>query len=100
MKEYGIAKIVVSMGSRGAVYLSENTAVYAEAPEVLVRSTVGAGDSMVAALAVAEESGLSPEKTICLSMAAGAASVTCSGTQAAGYDLIEKLIPRVVFRKI
>ncbi len=33
-------------------------------------------------------------------MAAGAASVTCSGTQAAGYDLIEKLIPRVVFRKI
>lgn len=62
-----------------------------------VGSTVGAGDSVVAALAVAEEKGMSLEDTVRLSTATGAANVMCSGTQAAEYDVIRDLIPKVVF---
>ena len=100
MKEYGIEKTVVSMGGAGALYVTADETIYAEGLKVPVGSTVGAGDSVVAALAVAEESGMSLEETVCLSTATGAANVMCSGTQAAEYEVIEKLIPKVVYHRI
>lgn len=100
MKEYGIEKIVVSMGSAGALYVTKEKTLYAEGLKVPVGSTVGAGDSVVGALAVAEESGMSLEETVRLSTATGAANVMCSGTQAAEYETIRELIPRVVYRQI
>ena len=51
MKQYGIAKTVVSMGGDGALYVTETETVYANGIRVPVKSTVGAGDSVVAALA-------------------------------------------------
>ena len=99
MAKYGISKIVVSMGGDGALYVTEKESVYAEGLKVPVGSTVGAGDSVVAALAVAEESGMSLEETVRLSTATGAANVMCSGTQAAEYDVIKSLIPKVVFHR-
>lgn len=100
MEKYNIAKVVVSMGGDGALYVTEQETIYAEGLKVPVKSTVGAGDSVVAALAVSEESGRSLEDTVRLSTACGAANVMCSGTQAAEYDVIEELIPKVVFRKL
>lgn len=55
---------------------------------------------MVAALAFAEERGLSLEETVRLSTATGAANVMSSGTQAAEYSLIQSLIPQVIFHKL
>lgn len=100
MEKNGIAKIVVSMGGAGALYVTEKETIYAEGLKVPVGSTVGAGDSVVAALAVAEESGMDLEETIRLSTATGAANVMCSGTQAAEYEVIEGLIPKVVLHKM
>ncbi len=100
MERCGIEKIVVSMGADGALYVTERETLYAEGLKVPVKSTVGAGDSVVAALAVSEEAGSSLEDTIRLSTACGAANVMCSGTQAAKYDVIRELIPRVVFRRL
>lgn len=99
MKEYGIKKIVISLGSAGALYITGEETIYAEGLSVPVKSTVGAGDSVVAALAISEEAGWSLEKTVRLSTACGAANVMCSGTQAAEYDVIRELIPQVVFRQ-
>lgn len=100
MDEHGIEKVVVSMGGDGALYVTGDATIYAEGLKVTVGSTVGAGDSVVAALAYAEESGMSLEETVRLSTATGAANVMCSGTQAADYSVIEKLIPKVVFRSL
>lgn len=100
MARYGIAEVVVSMGAEGALYVTEETTICAEGLKVPVGSTVGAGDSVVAALAVAEERGLSLEETVRLSTATGAANVMCSGTQAAEYEIIEELIPQVVFHRL
>ena len=100
MDQYGIAKIVVSMGGAGALYVTENESVYAKGLKVPVGSTVGAGDSVVAALAVSEEAAKSLADTVRLSVATGAANVMCSGTQAAEYRVIEGLIPKVEFKKL
>ena len=100
MKEYGIGKVVVSMGGDGAVYVTKDKTIYAEGLKVPVGSTVGAGDSVVAALAVSEEEGKILEETVRLSTAVGAANVMCSGTQAAEYEVVETLLPKVVFRTI
>ncbi len=96
MREHYIEKVVISLGGDGALYLTGDATVSAEGLKVPVGSTVGAGDSVVAALAVAEERGMSLEDTVRLSTATGAANVMCSGTQAAEYDVIKELIPKVV----
>ena len=100
MEEYGIEKVVVSMGSAGALYVTKEKTIYAEGLKVPVGSTVGAGDSVVGALAVAEESGMNLEDTVCLSTATGAANVMCSGTQAAEYSVIQELISKVVYHQV
>jgi len=87
----GIEKIVVSMGAQGAVFIQRGRIFIASSIDVPVLSTVGAGDSMVAALAYGEEKGLDEKKTYKLSMAMGAASVMCSGTQAPKAVTVESL---------
>ena len=100
LMKYGIEKVIVSMGGDGALYVTKDYVYYAEVLKVPVGSTVGAGDRVVAALAVAEEAGMTPEETVALSTATGAANVMCSGTQAAEYSVIETLIPKVSFQKL
>lgn len=91
----GIQMVVVSMGSRGALYVTRENSIYAEGLKVKVGSTVGAGDSVVAALAYAADRQLPLTDAVVLSTATGAANVMCSGTQAAEYGVIETLMPRV-----
>jgi 1-phosphofructokinase len=46
----GIKLVVVSMGERGAMFIDEENALVAVPPAVTVKSTVGAGDALVAGL--------------------------------------------------
>jgi 1-phosphofructokinase family hexose kinase len=46
--ESGIPNVVVSMGADGALFVNTDSAVHAVPPRVEVKSTVGAGDAMVA----------------------------------------------------
>lgn len=100
MDRYAIAKTVVSMGGDGALFVMEKDTIYAEGLRVPVKSTVGAGDSIAAVLALSEESGMSLEDTVRLAIACSAANVMCDGTQAAEYEVIRELIPRVVFHRL
>ena len=98
--ERGIERVVISLGGRGALYLRKGSTIYAEGLRVPVGSTVGAGDSVVAALAYAEAQGLSEEEAVRLSTAAGAANVMCSGTQAAEREAVVALLPKVRFSRL
>ncbi len=77
----GIEMVVVSLGADGAVFVERGKAIHAGGLEVKVRSTVGAGDAMVASLALAIERGYPFEKAVTLSVAASAANVAVHGTQ-------------------
>jgi hypothetical protein len=48
MQRYRITSVVVSMGKEGAIYLEGDETILAVPPPVEVKSTVGAGDAMVA----------------------------------------------------
>ena len=54
LQKRGIQLIAVSMGSRGACFVSDSTVVTARPPRVDVKSTVGAGDAMVAGIISAQ----------------------------------------------
>jgi 1-phosphofructokinase len=54
----GVALVVVSRGADGACFVTANEVVTAKPPAVTVRSTVGAGDAMVAGVVAAQLRGL------------------------------------------
>ncbi|MFR4068434.1 MAG: 1-phosphofructokinase family hexose kinase [Oscillospiraceae bacterium] len=89
-----VSRVAVTM-ARAAHFCAEDCVLRCESPRVPVGSTVGAGDSVVAALAYARQRQLSREDTARLAMATGAANVMCSGTQAARLGDIEQLLPQV-----
>lgn len=87
----GIPRVVISMGGNGALFLLPEKSYRVKSLSVPVQSTVGAGDSMVAAMAYGLERNLPETEMICLAMAMGAASVMQSGSQAPAADLVDRL---------
>lgn len=69
----------------------------AQGIKVDVKSTVGAGDSMVAALALAIDKNFDFEEAAKLSVACGTVSVMTEGTQAVDINAILELKKQVKF---
>ncbi len=59
----GVGLVVVSCGADGAVFTTATQRVWVKPPMIAVRSTVGAGDAMVAGVVAAQLAGLSLEET-------------------------------------
>ena len=96
----GIRNVVISLGSAGALFVWEDGIYRAKSLRVPVQSTVGAGDSVVAAMAYGLERDLPKEEQIRLAMAMGAASVMQSGTQAPDRETVMSLAKSVEFYKL
>lgn len=96
----GIEEIVISLGGDGALFVSRDGAFRADGLNVEVKSTVGAGDSMVAAMAYGQSQKLSREEQMKLAIAMGAASVMQSGTQPPAQSLVWELAQQVKIRKV
>lgn len=94
---YGVNIIAVSLGSEGALFMNGEKIIYAHGLKVEVKSTVGAGDSMVAALAFALDKGYSFEKSATLSVAAATAGVMTEGTTAGDLSNILSIEKQVVY---
>lgn len=88
----GIHKVLVSRGEKGSVFVTENTVHIGRGIKVEVKSTVGAGDSMVAALVYAEVRKLDEYETLVIAQAIGAAAVTTEGTEACTREEMEKYL--------
>jgi len=72
--------VVVSMGASGATLFNKNEKIYQPAPVVKVRSTVGAGDSMVAGMVYALLNNSSLKNILRLGVACGSATTMAEGT--------------------
>ncbi|MDR1929054.1 MAG: 1-phosphofructokinase [Treponema sp.] len=96
----GLSFVALSMGEDGAVFVSKTASYRAPPLRVPVRSTVGAGDSMVAALAYGMDRGLSQERCMTLAVAASAGAVTTEGTRPPDLALVRELEAQVQLRRI
>jgi 1-phosphofructokinase len=93
--EMGAEEAVISMGADGAVAATKRDLLSARPPAVASRSSVGAGDAMVAALAYGEVNHLCFRDSFCLAMAASAAAVTMEGSKVAEPALVQSLLAQV-----
>ncbi|MFN7116341.1 MAG: 1-phosphofructokinase family hexose kinase [Saprospiraceae bacterium] len=85
--------VVVSLGARGAMLASREGIVYATPPTVKVRSTVGAGDSMVAGMVWALAQGWDCRRVLQYGVACGTATTMNEGT-----GLCQKQDVEAIFR--
>ncbi len=76
----GAQRVMVSLGRSGAIYTDGVHTYFSKSENVAVNSTVGAGDSMIAATCLALEDGDDMRTTLKRAVAAGTASVTTPGT--------------------
>jgi 6-phosphofructokinase 2 len=97
--EHGVGAVVTSLGAGGVIATSADGDWLAHAPPVRVRSAVGAGDSMVAALVVALARGDALEEAVRWGVATGTAAVLTEGTQLCRRADVARLYPKVVVRR-
>lgn len=75
-----VQAVMTSLGSGGAMLVTEDRSLSVRAPTVKIRSRVGAGDSTIAGVVVALTRGEALEDAVRFGVAAGAAAVTTAGT--------------------
>lgn len=78
LRDQGIAHVVISLGSEGAIWVNASGSWLAKPPDCKVVSTVGAGDSMVGGLIYGLLMRESSEHTLRLATAVAALAVTQS----------------------
>lgn len=96
----GIKEILISLGEKGALYVTKKGNYYGKGLKVPVKSTVGAGDSTVAALIYSKIRNYDEEKTLRFAIASGGASVSLEGTEACELHQVEELVNRVEVEKL
>ena len=95
-----VGMAVVSLGGDGALFVTGTQALRGYGLRVPVQSTVGAGDSMMAAMVHGMSRGMSFRDTCALAVAVSAAAVTTPGTQPAEMSLVRELLRQVRLEEI
>ena len=98
--DMGVKYVLISLGADGAVLTDGNEGYYCKSTSVAVNSTVGAGDSMVAAACVFFEKGVSVKEVLRCSVAAGTAAITTSGTNLFYKEKFDEIYTKVQAEKI
>lgn len=82
---------LISRGRRGAVMCTAEGVFQGSSPDVVVKSTIGSGDSLLGAMLWAMEEGKSHEEALRWGLAAGAATATTNGSEIAKRAKVEEL---------
>ncbi|UEC43519.1 MAG: 1-phosphofructokinase [Methanothrix sp.] len=91
----GVATVLVSMGPRGILLVSDGKAYQAVPPKVEVVNTIGAGDSSVAGFIYGLWRGLELREALIWATAAGTATTLRRGTALATREDAERIVPQV-----
>ncbi|HSQ46087.1 MAG TPA: 1-phosphofructokinase family hexose kinase [Lutibacter sp.] len=84
--------VVVSLGARGAFLACKDGVFYKSTPSVKVKSTIGAGDSMVAGLIYGIQNNFPPEKMLKYGVACGVATTMSEGTTLGSKENIDTIL--------
>jgi 1-phosphofructokinase len=93
----GAQNVIVSLADKGAVLINKDLALIATSPKGVVKSSVGAGDSMVAGFIATYEKTKSIEEAFRFSVAAGSATAFSIGL--CTREKMEGLLPQVKVEK-
>ena len=96
----GAKHVLLSLGQSGAILTNGSTHLYCRSATVAVNSTVGAGDSMIAAASLMIERGESLEQILRSAVAAGTASITTPGTNLFYKDKYQEIYDKIYVEKM
>ena len=96
----GVKYVMVSLGADGAILTDGKEHFYCKSANVAVNSTVGAGDSMLAAACVGLSRSYSLKEILRMSVAAGTASITTSGTNLFYKDKYDEIYSKIYVERI
>ncbi|MFZ5590290.1 MAG: 1-phosphofructokinase [Bacillota bacterium] len=96
----GIEVVVVSMGGRGAIVLSKDEAYCVTPFAITPQSTVGAGDSMVAAMVYAFLENKTLEEVSRWAVAAGTVTASKAGTEVCSLEEVQRSLNKVHVTRI
>lgn len=96
---FGIGQVVVSLGKDGALLACEQGIFHGIPPRIRAVNTVGCGDSMVAAFAVALQRGYTPKDSLKYAVAVSAANALSEQTGSLEQEELEKIYPCVRVRE-
>ncbi|MGN0820067.1 MAG: 1-phosphofructokinase family hexose kinase [Christensenellaceae bacterium] len=93
--DHGAENVMLSLGKEGAIITNGTENYYCKSENVIVNSSVGAGDSMLAAASCCIEEGASLSEILRASVSAGSASVTTAGTNLFYRDKYNEIYAKV-----
>ncbi len=96
----GISLVIISMGEKGSIIMDKHEVYRISTFPIVPRSTVGAGDSMVASLVYSLLTKKSLEEIAIWATTAGTITASKNGTQVCTLDEVQKSINKVQSLKI
>lgn len=100
LHESGIPRVVVSMGNKGLLSVSDQGVLYAKTTVAEPINTVGCGDSVVASYAMSYVAGESEEKAIVHACAISAANATTVESANIPLETANALMNKIIVEKI
>jgi 1-phosphofructokinase len=91
----GTRLVIISLGGRGAMFVDPATTLLAVPPPVMVKSTVGAGDAMVAGIIAGQVQGLSLPDCARLATAFSLGAITSAGHNLPAPEAIQAYFQQV-----
>jgi 6-phosphofructokinase 2 len=88
--------LVLSLGAGGALWVTASERERLASPAVRIKSSVGAGDSMVGGIVLSLAQGRPLDEAVRFGVAAGAAAVINPGTALCRREDVERLYPQVM----
>ncbi|MFE8702708.1 1-phosphofructokinase [Cytobacillus sp. FJAT-54145] len=95
--EMGAENVIVSLADKGAVFVNKDVQIISNVPKGEMKSSVGAGDSMVAGFLSAYERTKDVKESFRYSVASGSATAFSIGL--CNRDLVEQLLTQVNFQE-
>jgi 6-phosphofructokinase 2 len=96
INQQGVEIVLVSMGAKGILLVSDGQQYLAVPPNVNVESTIGAGDSSVAGFIFGLVQGKDLKQCLIYAVAAGTATTLRQGTALCQKDDFERIVPQVL----